>query len=575
MTEEECVGYVSHFFSVDMAKLDQNHRKGLLQPIFLWRLPQSWGACIHSAPGGQEVRMFQLRGDQQFHVEHPLKPLHEETLMIMRSPQAEPDWQLDVAGAVRARLFQALEVMKTGDGLIGFSKSLAGAALRLAKHDQEGALAAAGAWADVKIGMLRYIWQKLPPAAREVEVQGGEGSEAASECRRWLDSSEAGLALVDWCAKAWQAKTLGTALPPKGWEETPVEHTKVAKTSPQDDQLSEGKDSASCFLDALIDGDELHDEHPLGTGLQSVNRTEPGEPLPTDPGSLRLQYENEKKERLRAEHARKVLQQELDTAKQREAQVLNEQAATVIQTAYRVFVAKRIARELRQHGGSEGKWLAIMEANRIKALQMKSEMMGEVNAAKLAQTRAQEAAAALLAERKAQTARLEAELAARLSLERDQFVRLLSDRARALSQRLGALRRTHGDLTDHLRISKNRAQELQKTLTFEKQRLLPSLPPLQSERYIVLPKEPSLLFSPSEREIALPNEPSLSPLPPKEAKNVMTVTTAFSATHSSQLSVIPDDLVDIVQRHPSGWTFGRKADLSEGWFPDWVCGQSQ
>merc|ERR1719498_2330942 len=101
---------------------------------------------------------------------------------------------------------------------------------------------------------------------------------------------------------------------------------------------------------------------------------------------------------------------------------------------------------------------------------MKFEMFGEVHSRKVAQASAQEAAAALLAERKAQTARLEAELAARLSLERDQCVRLLSDRARATSQRLCALRMSHGDLVDHLRISKARVQELQRALEEERMR---------------------------------------------------------------------------------------------------------
>jgi len=41
------------------------------------------------------------------------------------------------------------------------------------------------------------------------------------------------------------------------------------------------------------------------------------------------------------------------------------------------------------------------------------------------------------------------------------------------------------------------------------------------------------------------------------------------------MSLKPADLVEVVERHTSGWTFGRKvassgAVLAEGWFPDWV-----
>jgi hypothetical protein len=61
---------------------------------------------------------------------------------------------------------------------------------------------------------------------------------------------------------------------------------------------------------------------------------------------------------------------------------------------------------------------------------------------------------------------------------------------------------------------------------------------------------------------------------PKENKNIVTVTTAFSATDSSQLTLVPDDLVEIVQQHTTGWTYGRKVvDHSEGWFPEWACAQ--
>lgn len=60
---------------------------------------------------------------------------------------------------------------------------------------------------------------------------------------------------------------------------------------------------------------------------------------------------------------------------------------------------------------------------------------------------------------------------------------------------------------------------------------------------------------------------------PKEAKNLATVSTAFNATDSSQLSLVPEEQVEIVQQHTTGWTYGRKSNGSEGWFPDWACAQ--
>ena len=54
---------------------------------------------------------------------------------------------------------------------------------------------------------------------------------------------------------------------------------------------------------------------------------------------------------------------------------------------------------------------------------------------------------------------------------------------------------------------------------------------------------------------------------------------SFTATLPAQLSLAPNDFVEILQRHASGWTYGRlvsdasgaEAPVSEGWFPDAVC----
>jgi hypothetical protein len=73
-----------------------------------------------------------------------------------------------------------------------------------------------------------------------------------------------------------------------------------------------------------------------------------------------------------------------------------------------------------------------------------------------------------------------------------------------------------------------------------------------------------------------------APPAPKAPSTVVRVATAaFSGSSSSQLTVNTGDLVEIVESHASGWTYGRKvhapqhahAGAIEGWFPDWVCAQ--
>eukprot|EP00931_Biecheleriopsis_adriatica_P082832 TRINITY_DN5630_c0_g1_i1.p1 TRINITY_DN5630_c0_g1~~TRINITY_DN5630_c0_g1_i1.p1 ORF type:complete len:796 (-),score=218.01 TRINITY_DN5630_c0_g1_i1:91-2478(-) len=66
------------------------------------------------------------------------------------------------------------------------------------------------------------------------------------------------------------------------------------------------------------------------------------------------------------------------------------------------------------------------------------------------------------------------------------------------------------------------------------------------------------------------------PAPAQEARNFQRANAAFTASSASQLTLNVGDSVEIVERHASGWTYGRKASDSgaiEGWFPDWVCPQ--
>jgi len=58
-----------------------------------------------------------------------------------------------------------------------------------------------------------------------------------------------------------------------------------------------------------------------------------------------------------------------------------------------------------------------------------------------------------------------------------------------------------------------------------------------------------------------------------EARVVMRANDAFVGTSPSQLTLAQGDPIEIVERHTSGWTYGRKISESsvvEGWFPDWV-----
>lgn len=67
-----------------------------------------------------------------------------------------------------------------------------------------------------------------------------------------------------------------------------------------------------------------------------------------------------------------------------------------------------------------------------------------------------------------------------------------------------------------------------------------------------------------------------APTPQAEARTIKRAANRFDATSPSQLTLAPADLIEIVERHASGWTYGRKvsessaAEVVEGWFPDWV-----
>ncbi|OLP88002.1 CCR4-NOT transcription complex subunit 3 [Symbiodinium microadriaticum] len=61
-----------------------------------------------------------------------------------------------------------------------------------------------------------------------------------------------------------------------------------------------------------------------------------------------------------------------------------------------------------------------------------------------------------------------------------------------------------------------------------------------------------------------------------EARGLARALQPFTSGSDSQMTLNTSDYVEIVERHHTGWTFGRKVDavgtaVSEGWFPDWVC----
>uniref|UniRef100_A0A7S2GCZ0 SH3 domain-containing protein n=1 Tax=Alexandrium andersonii TaxID=327968 RepID=A0A7S2GCZ0_9DINO len=81
-----------------------------------------------------------------------------------------------------------------------------------------------------------------------------------------------------------------------------------------------------------------------------------------------------------------------------------------------------------------------------------------------------------------------------------------------------------------------------------------------------------------QAQAAQPAQPQAQTALATEARNVIRANAAFAATSASQLTVSPGELVEIFDRHASGWTYGRKVSESgsdagaglEGWFPHWV-----
>merc|ERR1712194_554110 len=45
----------------------------------------------------------------------------------------------------------------------------------------------------------------------------------------------------------------------------------------------------------------------------------------------------------------------------------------------------------------------------------------------------------------------------------------------------------------------------------------------------------------------------------------------FEAHSENELSIFRGEVLNVVERHETGWTFGKKHEKDlEGWFPDWV-----
>ncbi len=59
---------------------------------------------------------------------------------------------------------------------------------------------------------------------------------------------------------------------------------------------------------------------------------------------------------------------------------------------------------------------------------------------------------------------------------------------------------------------------------------------------------------------------------------------SFEGNSKDELTIVKGEYMEVVERHETGWTFGKKkfnaehADhhqLEEGWFPDWVIKNQQ
>jgi len=74
---------------------------------------------------------------------------------------------------------------------------------------------------------------------------------------------------------------------------------------------------------------------------------------------------------------------------------------------------------------------------------------------------------------------------------------------------------------------------------------------------------------------AAPASPAVAPSHEPEVTTI-TARANFQAADPSQLNLLLGDQVQVIERHNTGWTYGRKnADDSEGWFPDWLLTLTQ
>lgn len=108
--------------------------------------------------------------------------------------------------------------------------------------------------------------------------------------------------------------------------------------------------------------------------------------------------------------------------------------------------------------------------------------------------------------------------------------------------------------------------------------------------WLIQPQSPATSTDPAEETPApRPAAPPTSPVvssqaaavaaPAAEQRRILRANSKFAATSPSQLTLAASDMIEVVERHASGWTYGRKVSDShgvtsvEGWFPDWVVAQ--
>lgn len=95
--------------------------------------------------------------------------------------------------------------------------------------------------------------------------------------------------------------------------------------------------------------------------------------------------------------------------------------------------------------------------------------------------------------------------------------------------------------------------------------------------------QPAVAAAPTPQHSMQAAPMAATAMAPKAPSTVLrAATAAFAGSSASQLTVNAGDLVEIVESHTSGWTYGRKVHPTqgsfagaavEGWFPDWVCAQ--